>query len=62
MPRTDQMTLMRISKNAVASDLGFTVHRYDVYTVSYHEGDRVFKFPSVGRGNLHLIRNRSAWN
>jgi hypothetical protein len=33
-----------MDKKTVTSDLGFTVHRDDVYTLSYHEGDRVLKF------------------
>lgn len=35
---------LRMDKNTVASDLGFSVRRDDVYTLSYHEGDHVFKF------------------
>lgn len=35
---------MRMDKKTVASDLGFTVRRDDVYTLSYQEGDHVFKF------------------
>lgn len=35
---------VRMDKKTVASDLGFTVRRDDVYTLSYHEGDHVFKF------------------
>ncbi len=36
--------LMRIKTDTVVSDQGFSVCRDDVYTVSYHEGNRVFKF------------------
>jgi hypothetical protein len=35
---------MRMDKKTVASDLGFSVHRDDVYTLSYHEGNHVLKF------------------
>jgi hypothetical protein len=35
---------MRMDNKTVASDLGFTVRREDVYTLSYREGDHVFKF------------------
>lgn len=35
---------MRMDKKTVASDLGFSVRRDDVYTLSYYEGDHVFKF------------------
>lgn len=33
-----------MDKKTVASDLGFTVRRDDVYTLTYHKGDHVFKF------------------
>jgi hypothetical protein len=35
---------MRMDKKTVASDLGFTVHRDDAFTLSYREGDHVLKF------------------
>jgi hypothetical protein len=42
---------MRMDKKTVASDLGFTVHRDDVYTLSYHEGEHVLKFELELSGN-----------
>jgi hypothetical protein len=35
---------LRMDKKTVASDLGFTVRRESVYTLSYQEGDRVLRF------------------
>jgi hypothetical protein len=35
---------MQMDKKTVASDQGFSVRREDVYTLSYQEGDHVFKF------------------
>ena len=35
---------MQMDKKTVASDLGFTVHRDDAFTLSYREGEHVLKF------------------
>jgi hypothetical protein len=35
---------MQMDKRTVANDLGFSVRRDDIYTLSYHEGERILKF------------------
>ena len=35
---------VQMDKKTVASDVGFSVRRDDVYTLSYLEGERIFKF------------------
>jgi len=47
---------MLMDKKTVTSDQGFTVHRDDVFTLSYREGDHVFKF------GLELYGNQQEYN